>query len=160
MHVDGNPVTLTVLKFGAEEMAMTLTLPGLTWFRSWFAPSAASASNQAQVAPAIAESKTLVLDRMIVFQATRSGSSKELRLIATEIGPSSLLFRSNQKMQEGEMVGIDILLTGLGTVKAHARVEWLLLSNRTLTGELKLSMSKDHQAMWAEFIRRQRSGVR
>jgi DNA-directed RNA polymerase subunit N (RpoN/RPB10) len=139
---------------------MTLSLPGLSWFRSWFSSPSASASVQHQATPEIAESKTLKLDRMFVFQGTRSGSSKELRLIATEIGPGSLMFRSNQAMQEGEMVGVEILLQGIGNVRAHARVEWLLMSNRTLTGELKLSMSSDHQAMWAEFIRRQRSGIR
>ena len=140
---------------------MTLSIPFFNALRSLFFSRARQEAATPTAAKPVSLDGTVKLTRMIVIVAQRAGNSKALRWMATEVGNSKIVFKSSLRVREGELVNIEMLLQGYGTFKAMAKVEWVLSSNNSYTGELTLwSPRPDQRQALQEFSERQRRGSR
>jgi hypothetical protein len=137
---------------------MTIALPFTNFLRSlFFKPSAAKAMVEG---PAVKDGM-VKLARMIVVVAHLPGNSKPVKLMATEVGNNRILFKTNLRIREGELVSIETLLQGHGNFKAMAKVEWVLHSSKNFTGQIVLySPRPDQRQALAEFTERQRELAR
>ena len=142
---------------------MTLSLPFFTTLRAFFAGAASTTRELPAPAPVqLAPAKPVQLARMLVLTTTRRGprESSPFQMMATGMGENFIQFRSNFPVRQGEQLGVEFLLAGLGAVKATAQVEWVLSSSGSCKGELAIQVTPELQPLVAEFCRRQREGRR
>ena len=140
---------------------MTLSIPFFHTLRSLFFTKAQPESAVQTMVKPMVQDGMVKLARMVVIVAHRAGNSKALQLMATEVGKNKIVFKSSMRIREGELISIELLLQGYGNFKAMAKVEWILSSNNSYTGELVLwSPRPDQRQALEEFADRQRRGLR
>ena len=134
----------------------------LTWVRSLFfkkqSNGNSNAKGQAVPTPQSARS-TFRLARVFLVRAGRAGSSKPIQLWASEIGPSSLVFRTHSAVVDGEIFGIELLLPANGerveTVRGQAKVDWTVPVAKGFTGELALWFGREARLTYIDFLSQQ-----
>lgn len=135
---------------------MTYSIRGLAWIRTLIFSAFAESSQNETVRE---DTQWIRLEKLILFHATvpKSGT---FRLFATHLGPSSLQFHSQEALQPGQVLSVEILLPILGNLKCLAAVKWTLASSPGITGELELQMKPQDQLLFDEFLARQRKNLR
>ena len=81
-------------------------------------------------------------------------------MMATEVGQNKIVFRSSLPVLEGEMLRIEMLIQGHGTIRATSKVEWVLSSNGSYTGQLVLWPTPEQRQALKEFVTRQSEHTR
>lgn len=132
----------------------------LTWFRSLFFKRYGDSNAKGHAVPAPQSARsTFRLARVFLVRAGRAGTSKPLQLWATEIGPSSLVFRTNSAVVDGEIFSIELLLPANGdrveTVRAQAKVDWTVPVSKGFTGELALWFGREARVTYLDFLSQQ-----
>ena len=138
---------------------MTLSIPFLSALRAYFWGKAASKHEQQSGAPKI-EDGLVKLSRMLVVVCQRAGTARGIKMMATEVGQNKIVFRSSLPVLEGEMLRIEMLIQGHGTIRATSKVEWVLSSNGSYTGQLVLWPTPEQRQALKEFVTRQSEHTR
>lgn len=101
---------------------MTFSLPAISnlWARV-FAPAAPKA-----VPPAESKPGSYRLRHPLVVTATRARGRESFTLLASEMGTTSLVFRTDRPVHAEEVLEIQVLLQGVGSLRFLAHVEYTL----------------------------------
>lgn len=134
-------------------------LPGLAGVASWLAAGAREKSRRTgETARPIGPRPLRQLQ--IVIASPKWASDESLHLMVDAMGPDSLIFKTGGRLHERQMLELETLLDGLGTLRVNGVVDWLLLSPAGLRGEIRLESTIEQQAWIETFLMRQEHRVR
>lgn len=134
---------------------MTISIPFLSALRAYFWGKAASKHELQQAAAPKVEDGLVKLSRMLVVVCQRAGTARGIKMMATEVGQNKIVFRSSLPVLEGEMLRVEMLIQGHGTIRATSKVEWVLSSNGSYTGQLTLWTTPEQRQALKDFVARQ-----
>lgn len=120
--------------------------------------SRAQSASSGEVEPSLPPA--FPLSKIQVVMARRNGSMIPVHLMVDGISSEHLLFKTASRLRQGELLQLETLLTGVGSVSLHGKVEWLLNSRAGFSGQITLDLKPEEQEKINRFIALQRQGSR